>query len=240
MRRTAALLLLAAAAVAAKDLGVQGRVWPIEEVDMRQLVAESAAKVDWNAVDKERRDSVNEALSSLPGRRLPVANETTVAWIDPSITLASDIHAPVRNAAGLLEWRAIYRKGERINPLAHVRPVTAMLFFDGSSQEQVAYVKAVLARQPLTVVPIDVAGRHPGRLAEDVGRPVYFASEEMLARFSVTHAPSLLFPGSGAQGLRLGLVSFARPFRVEELERWWPGPTQKNLTGSLLDAKKAR
>lgn len=240
MRSAALALALAAGAALAKDLGTQGRVWPIEEVDMRQLVAESAARVDWAAVEKQRQDSVSEALNSLPGRTLPTAAQTEVAWIDPSITIASDIRAPVRGADGKLQWQVLYRAGQRINPLTHVRPTTAMLFFDGSSRDQVEFVKAVLARNPLTIAPIDTAGRNPQRLAEDVGQPVYFASDQMLERFSVRHVPALLFPGSGVRELFLGLVSFSRPFRVADVEAWWTGATQGGITGAPFDGPQAR
>jgi hypothetical protein len=44
----------------------------------------------------------------------------------------------------------------------------------------------------------------------------------MLARFPVFAVPALLYPGSGAERLRLGMTAFGPPYSVSQLAAAWP------------------
>lgn len=206
----------------AKDLGVQGQVWPILEIDFRRLMLESAARVDWNQMQDEIKSSANKYFDGFPGRRLPSVDKTETRYIDPSIITPSDIMAPLPDASGTLQWSVLYAKGTRVNPLEKIRPLTAMLFFDGNSPDQVKFVRAALAANPLRVVPVETAGANVKDLSVAFDRPVFYANESMMARFRVEHLPALLYPGSGANALYLGLTAFAEPYKASELETAWP------------------
>lgn len=226
MKYLSALALFCAAAALpahSKDLGVQGNVWPIVEVDMRQLMVESAARADWNAAREQGVSSAKRYLETLPKRSFPVAQRTGTAWINPSVTLTSDIQVPVKNPDGSYAWQVLAAKGSTFNPLSNVRPVTAFLLFDGSDEAQLKMVKDSLAIEPNLLVPVE-AGR--GDLESDnkaLGRPVFYASDAMVNRFRVQYLPSVVYPGSGAQELLLGITSFGLPFTPTELLAVWPG-----------------
>lgn len=214
MRSTLALALAGMAAVAsAKDLGVQGSVWPITERDIRELVMESAARADWQAVQKDLEKSAKEYADNLPRRTVSVAARTETRWIDPSITVDSDIKVPVKQANGEYEWQVMYRAGTRVNPLKTAAPRNAMFFFSGSDAEQVALMKRLWAAAPGMIMPIDVSGSNVQKLSETAGFPVFYAHEAMLSRFSINRAPSLLYAGSGEHRLQLGFTALARPYK---------------------------
>lgn len=225
----------------ARDLGVQAKTWDVTEIDVRRLVVESAADADWTQAHGELERSAARYLESLPRRSLPVAERTQTRWIDPSMTLASDIRVPVRDAStGRWSWQVLYRKGQTFNPLSTQRPLTAMLYFDARDERQTAFVQDALARNPLGVVPVEVSGANPAKLARRFERPVFHADEALLARFAVDQVPALLYPGEGVHALALGLTTFASPFRIEELERAWPTSTAIRGNASAKGAPNAR
>lgn len=210
-----ALLVLSAApsASCAKDLGVQGTVWPITERDIRELVIESAARADWKDVQKDMKESANSYAGRLPSRTMPVAAKTETRWIDPSIKVDSDIKVPVKQANGEFVWQVLHKAGTTVNPLSVTRPNNAMLFFSGTDREQVALMKRLWAAAPGMIMPIDVSGANVQKLSETAGFPVFYAHDAMLSRFNIDRAPSLLYPGAGDRKLYLGLTTLSRPYR---------------------------
>lgn len=220
----AMLGMLSLASVQAKDLGVQGNVWPIVEIDMRQLVAESASRADWGKVREEMTSSAKNYLDRIPGRILPAASETKTTWFDPSVVLTSDIQAPVESPDGTYSWKVLFPKGTKVNPLKTHRPLTAFLFFDGSKEDQVALVKAVLAKEPLRVVPVEAGMGKIKQTNETLKRPVFHANDAMINRFHVTNLPTLVYPGSGAQSLYLGITQFGPPLDPLQVLKLWPAP----------------
>lgn len=222
LQQSIAVGLLCAAAVAgAKDLGVQGNVWPIVEPDIRQLLVENAAKVDWSKTQQKLKESAETYLDRLPKRRLPVAEVTRTDYMDPSIVLTSDIQAPVKQADGKYRWQVLFPKGMKVNPLHSQRPVTAFLMFDGSDEEQRELVKNVLALEKMRIVPVEAGAGDIAKTNEYLGRPVFHASDAMLARFNVTYLPALVYPGTGAYSDYIAVTSYARPFKAEPVLLTW-------------------
>jgi len=237
-----AALLAAIGPAQATDLGVQGKTWPIIEIDFRQLLLESAGRADLNAAQQEVKESANRFFNELPQRNLPSAEVTSTKYIDPSITLSSDISAPLPNASGDYQWTQLFPKGTRVNPLEKYRPLTAMLFFDGRDETQLKFVREALASNPMRIVPVETAGANVKDLSKSFGRPIYYASEPMMARFKVANLPSLLYPASGDYVLYLGMTAFARPYKLAELETVWPktvqGPVMGVSTTTVTEAER--
>lgn len=227
---TAALLAGFLSHSIAMDLGVQGQVWPVTEIDFRQLMLESAGKVDLKAVQDEVKSSADKYFDGMPRRRLPSAEQTHTTFIDPSITVANDIMVPVADPAGDYQWQVLFAKGTKVNPLEKYRPLTAMLYFDGSSEEQLKFVREALAANPMRIVPVEVAGANVKTLSKSFNRPIFYANEEMMARFKVTELPALLYPGSGDMSLFLGLTAFAAPYKQPELEAVWSSKISASAT----------
>lgn len=232
----APLYVFVAVAAQARDLGVLGTVWPIVEPDIRQAMVESAARVDWDAARQRMRDQAAAYGDSLPKRALPVASRTETRWVDPSITASADIQAPIAGPDGEYAWRVAVPAGTRVNPLRTFRPVSALLFFDGTSETQLAFVREVLAARPDDVQPVEAAGANPARLTEKLGRLVTSATDAMLGRFAVRSLPTLLHAGEGVNEFNLGITTFAMPFAVAELNRAFPGRLTPTLNEGAREA----
>jgi hypothetical protein len=209
--------------VGAHDLGVQGKVWEITEIDIRQLVMESAIRANFSQYNNQRLDSAKKYLDNLPKRVMGVSDTTETRWIDPSMEIASDIQGAGENPVTKeLQWSTMFRKGTRVNPLLVYRPVTAMLFFDGSSKEQIAFVENVLREDRHgRVTLVEASGANVGTLSKAFGRPVFYANEQMIQRFSINLAPALLYPGSKEHEGLLGLTVFASPYQISDLKTAW-------------------
>jgi conjugal transfer pilus assembly protein TraW len=220
------LLLLCAglfvATAHAKDLGTQGTVWPITEIDIRQLMMESAARADWSAAEDEVKSSAQQYLATLPKRDYTSPPKTRTDWMDPSVVITSDIQAPIKQADGSYAWQVLAAKGTKANPLVSYRPVTAMLLFDGANEQQLAAVKKVMAIENERIVPTEAGRGDLKKVNEALGRPVFYASDAMLQRFQIKYLPALIYPGYGAQELMLGVTSFAAPYPYEDILTAWP------------------
>lgn len=217
-----ALLLSMAPVAGAVNLGVQGTTWPIIEIDMRVLIMQQVAQANWKGVQKELRASAKNYFHSFPKRNAPGVNETVTRWYDPSFTLKNDIWAPEKNAAGNYQWVVLYHKGMKVNPLAYERPINAMLFFNGHSKAQVAFVAKAIKAYPSKLMLIEATGMDPQPLALKLHVPVFTETQEMAQRFDLSHTPSLLYPGSGKHKLYLGFTTFAPPFSIKALTSAWP------------------
>jgi hypothetical protein len=206
----------------AKDLGTQGKVYNIVEIDMREILMRSLARVDWDSVEKRRKQAALTYLDRLPRRELPLATRTETQWMDPSIALSQDILIPYKDGSGEYQWRVFYPKGHRVNPLEKSRPNTAMLFFDARVEEQVKWVAQVSAKWPGKVELIELSGSNPDKLSLKVGVPVFHASPPLLARFQIEKSPTFVYPGSGNRSLYIGKTAVAPPYNLAILDAAWP------------------
>jgi len=203
------------------DLGVQGSTWSIIEIDIRELLVESAAHVDWARVTDEVSRSASHYLDNLPRRVTSTVSQTRTRWLDPSFSLDQDIRAPVQNAQGEWHWQVLYHKGLRFNPLSVQRPHNAMFFFDGSVQDQVAVAAQLVSRHPAQLMLVEASGINPEPIAKKLHTPVYTTSAGLAKRFQIQATPALLFPGDGREALLLGLTEFAPPYSTAPVEQAW-------------------
>jgi conjugal transfer pilus assembly protein TraW len=217
----AAALLATLGLAHAKDHGVQGNVWPIIEVDMRQTLLESAARTDWGKVNQQVIESGKRFLSNLPKRQLPQASQTGTAYFDPSLVLTSDIQAPVKQGDGTYKWEVLAAKGSKVNPLDSYHPVTALFFFDGSQQDQRDLLKKLFASGEERIVPIEAGSGDVKDLGDTFERPIYHASDAIVSRFQVKYLPSLVYPGTGTNSKYIAVTSFGQPYKPEEVLHAW-------------------
>ena len=206
----------------AMDLGVQANIWTISEIDIRQMMIESASRANVTSAQNDLAASTERYFDNLPKRTLPSVTSTKTVWIDPTIELTGDIQVPVKGNDGKYTVKVLYPTGTKVNPLVTHRPVTAMLFFDGTDSRQLEFAKNLMIQNPLRIVPIETSGANPKELSATFSRPIYSANETLLNRFTITHTPSILYPGSGDKSLYLGLTQFAEPFNVAEAMAAWP------------------
>lgn len=205
----------------AKDLGVQGNIWPIVEKDIREMMVEQAARTDWKPVQDQLKKSAETFTDRLPKRQMGSPDKTETNWIDPSIELTSDIQAPVKQPDGSIVWQVLAAKGTKVNPLHQMRPVTAFFLFDAADEDQLKLAKALFAREPDRIVPVE-SGRGNIKESSDVlERAVFHASDAMLSKFQVRGLPTLIYPGTGNRSDYIGVTTYARPYNVNEVLLTW-------------------
>ena len=189
--------------VSAKDLGVWGEVWPIEEPDLLTQV-ETALKDlqetgELARMNEEARTRARERLEApapVPG--IVSATEPRTWLFDPGIVVQEDIVGP----GGVL----IAAAGTRIEPLAH-RPMTlSLLFIDGTRAAEVEWALAQVA--PTRIILL--SGR-PFDLARAHARVFYFDQGGTLAeRFGLKATPARI----RQEGLKLRIDELVLPDRV--------------------------
>ena len=189
--------------VSAKDLGVWGEVWPIEEPDLLTQVETALKDLEESGelarMNEDARSRARERLEEPP--RVPgiaPATEPRTWLYDPAIVVQEDILGP----GGAL----IAAAGTRIEPLAH-RPLTqTLLFIDGTRAVEVNWALAQVA--PTRIILL--SGR-PFDLARAHGRAFYFDQGGTLAeRFGLKATPARL----RQEGLKLRIDEVALPDRA--------------------------
>ena len=184
-------VLDAAMPVSAKDLGVWGEVWPIEEPDLLVQV-ETALKYleasgELARMNEEARARARERLEApppVPG--IAPATEPRSWLYDPAIVVKDD----VVGLGGVL----IAPAGTRIEPLEH-RPMTqTLLFIDGTRGVELEWALAQVA---------------PTRIILLSGRPFDLAR---------THARAFYFDQGGTLTERFGLRATPARIRQEGLK----------------------
>lgn len=223
LRRIAAILLAASClSASAKDLGVSGTLWPIDEVDMRQLITQDAAKVDWDRVNGELKESAKDFPSTLRPTVTGRATETKVRYMDPSITLDDDIEITQKQPDGSYAMVPFHKKGTRVNPLEHLRPLRALLFIDANDSAQLQLAKAVLAGNGLYFTVLTTNGTDIANKAKELDIPLFYAYPQIVSRFQVTKVPSLVHPGFDAQRNMISITELAEPYDPKRVLSSWP------------------
>ena len=181
----ACALVFAAGTAAAKDLGVRGAVWRIEEPDLlREIEARLQEMENTGEADRMRREAVERARERIevPTRVAGVApaRERRTRLFDPSVEVERDAFAP----DGVL----IAARGTRINPLEKHPLTRDLLFIDGTRPVEVGWA---LSREKPSVIVL-LAGR-PLELMRAHGRAFFFDQGGRLARrFRLRVTPSLI------------------------------------------------
>lgn len=169
--------------VSAKDLGVWGEVWPIEESDLLEQVEERLEALrrsgEWARMEEDAKARAWKKLEAPPPVPGIVPAIEPRSWLhDPAMVVQEDVVGP----GGIV----IAPAGTRIEPLSH-RPFTrTLLFIDGTRPVEVAWALAQVA--PTRIVLL--SGR-PFDLARAHRRAFYFDQDGVLAsRFEIEATPA--------------------------------------------------
>jgi len=180
-----AIIFLMAGFAAAKDLGVRGAVWPVEEPDLLDEIEKRLGNMKASGeLARMRREAVESARERIeaPPRVAGIrpARFIRIRRFDPSVTIERDIIAH--------DGKLIAARGTRINPLEKHPLTRDLLFIDGTRQVEVAWA---IAREKPSVIVL-LAGR-PLELMRAHGRAFFFDQGGRLARrFGLAATPSLL------------------------------------------------
>ena len=116
----------------AKDLGVHGQVWEIEEKDIvsyikSQITEEKAEQIQKDFISKSKKH-INRPK---PFGGITKTLESKIHYYNPEITLTKD----VADQTG----KVLYNKGTKVNPLDHQTFTRQLLFIDGDDKKQVEF-----------------------------------------------------------------------------------------------------
>lgn len=212
------LLVFLSGSVLAGEVARQGKVWPITERDMREVIMEQVAQVDQKAVQAELKKSATAYLDNRPDFGLPAPQRSTTKWLDLTWTLPEDMSIPVKQPDGSLKTQVLYPKGTKVNPVVANRPYDALVFFNGNNKRQVAAIKDLVRDNPERWVLIETAG-NPDKVSVGMGRPVFHAERQLLERFAITHVPAVVFAGNGEHRAHYGVSVVSEPFARSDFKR---------------------
>jgi len=116
----------------AKDLGVHGQVWAIEEKD---IISYIKSQITEEKVEKIQKDFISQSKKHINRPKsvngISKTLEHKVHYYNPEITLTKD----VVDQTG----KVLYKKGMKVNPLEHQTFTRQLLFIDGDDKKQVEY-----------------------------------------------------------------------------------------------------
>lgn len=201
-----------------KDLGVEGKVWKIEERDLRERILQSAGNVDEKGIEQAFKKSVDDFYEGFPKRSFPQIERSETKFVDLTVTVQEDVIAPIKNPdTGKWQWKVIVQKGAKANPFDAPTEPAILFFFDGGDPEQAELLKRVVAKYPI-VIPIEVAGNNLLKLSKELNKQILYGNEALTNRLKITHVPSFAYQGLGQYSRYLAVSAFARPFNLKQIE----------------------
>lgn len=123
----------------AKDFGIRGHVYKIEEEPFLKMIDTRLQKVDIQTEQDKMEKIVRKRVTHPePVKGIKQAEKDRVWYFDPSYVLAEDITLPC--------GKVLHKKGTRINPLIHMDLERRIYFIDGRKSEQVAWLKEEMGK----------------------------------------------------------------------------------------------
>lgn len=172
---------------ASEDLGQLGKVYPVIERDMveviKERISEKQKSGELDTLHKTLQSKGKEFVRRPVGKKLPRAGAYRSFLVDPSYTLERDI----KDADGNI----LFRKGYTFNPL-EIKPLTKTLcFIDGDDKEQVEWLKQYCGKG-VEFKNILVNGDYE-KVAKDVGERMYFDQKAyLLTKFRIENLPAVV------------------------------------------------
>ncbi|WP_108985935.1 type-F conjugative transfer system protein TraW [Candidatus Phycosocius bacilliformis] len=191
MRPVLALCLVAftlcASPALAKDLGMRGAVFTIEEPDLLEVLAAKLGNMvnsgEWDQIAQESIEGAKRRMMRPePVSGLRRATKTVSRSFDPSITVDRDL----ADHRGVVFARA----GTRVNPLEMIGLREPLFFVDGDDSSQVRWVLAEQAKRSGKIIlvngsPVEFMRAHKKRAFFDQGGV-------MTRRFDLKAVPSVI------------------------------------------------
>lgn len=130
------LIFLTTSQALAKDFGIRGNVFEIEEVDMLVYIKSKLAAMEKNGeiekLNKEMEERTKKYVyEPTPVETISKAQERRVRTYDPTYTVEQNIYDQ--------DGELMHERGKKINPLDHAPWPVTLLFIDGSDKEQVKW-----------------------------------------------------------------------------------------------------
>ncbi len=182
------LILSAFEGVLAKDLGVHGKIYPIEEQDLLEvLLSRAQSELDsgqWDRRVDGWRNKAKAQAASPQGITLPLADQVSARLFDPSVIVPDDI----KDANGVL----LYAAGTLVNPLKYIHLSRQLVFIDGDDKRQVDWMAATTQSAPHQFKVILTNGPILD-LMQELGQRLFFDQHQQLAnKLGIGKLPTLV------------------------------------------------
>lgn len=164
--------------ISAKDLGVRGHIFEINEEDLIDFITKRLRSVELEEMKKMHAELVKKYKSPVAVHGLQEATTYRTFYFDPTLCSNQDI----RDHQG----KEIVPKGHCINPLDSIVSLDALLFFDGSNARHLEW-----AKNQKNLVKWIITKGSPFHLEETENRPVYFDQfGSLVEKFGIRHLPA--------------------------------------------------
>lgn len=183
-----ALIILAHSSVFAKDLGVYGETFPIEEKDFKEVIFEKLHLMQQSGeMDKLKekfiRDVKAHAVRPASVKGLNLTEDPKTFYYDPTYVLEKDITDE--------NGKILAKAGTAINPLDTVSLSSAMLFFNADDPKQIVWAKEEAKKHNLMKI-ILVQG-NVKKAGELLKERIYFDQGGAISRqLGIKHIPCIV------------------------------------------------
>lgn len=173
----------------AADLGKHGTVYKIEEKNALDAIYEKLKGMEKTGeLEKKKKEAIDRSMHSAknpkPVKGIMAATSKRVFMFDPTMTLSENIVTD--------EGQMIAPAGTKVNPLDTITMSKSLVFFDGTSQEQVKAVEKLVETYGKKITPILVNGTWL-ELTKKWKRQVYFDQDGYLtSRFGIKAVPAIV------------------------------------------------
>jgi len=174
------------------DLGVRGKVFPIAEVNLIEVMKAKAAAIDYK---KEMAGAGDRYFSGLTTIDLPYATKQRARKVIPEVNVSEDI----------VDHRGVvrYRKGDQISLKEELARAPVIIVFNSQDPYHVAFAKTMVKKAPankkviLLTTRIDRKGGVPAYARQEyaIGTPVYLLMENVRSTFGIESIPTVVTPG---------------------------------------------
>lgn len=182
----------------AKNLGVVGDVWVIQEQNLLSLIEERLSeKFDGKSEDEIRKEiekRITKNILQPPAIELPRAKENSERIFDPSFTLEKDIADH--------KGKVFAKKGQIINPFDATPFNRTLIFINGDDEEQIKWFKSF--KPETEIVKTILIKGNLKEVTEKLDIDLYFdQNQALIKRFSIKSVPTVIDEKKGKKLLRI-------------------------------------
>ena len=164
----------------AKDLGVVGANWDIEEEGFVHMMESRLSKVNVNELQEQFKKKVEKSFSNpKSGAAMGKATQTVSHIVDPTYTVEKDIILP--------DGKVMYYAGHKINPLDYITLDKKLVFIDFDDKASVEWVEKLDFDHEVILVSGNIVE------AQGVLGSVYFDQfGQFVKKFGIKNVPAIL------------------------------------------------
>ena len=165
----------------AKDLGVHGSLFPIQEENLMEVIQRKLNTMEKSGKIIQLNDHLQKKMKENAQNpqvvhKLPRAIKTIATLFDPSISMPDDI----KDHKG----RIVISAGTRVNPLDYLNWGEPLILLDGTDTEQVEWAQKTTGKWILTK-------GNPFKVGKEADRWVYFDQGGIIVKkFNIQHLPA--------------------------------------------------